>query len=60
VSLHGSPADRRVGDIHGDVLLEGKAQANWGLHLVDANLTIGNLADVVGEEGRAYLAGARR
>jgi Protein of unknown function (DUF3089) len=56
VSLHGTPADRRVGDIQGDVLLDGKPQANWGLHLVDANLTIGNLADVVGEEGRAYLA----
>jgi Protein of unknown function (DUF3089) len=60
VSLHATPADRRVGDIQGDALLDGKPQANWGLHLVDANLTIGNLADVVGEEGRAYLPGAPR
>jgi hypothetical protein len=60
VSMHGTSGGPRVGDIQGDVLLDGKPQANWGLHLVDANLTIGNLADLVGEEGRAYLAGAGR
>jgi hypothetical protein len=56
VSLHGTPGGARASDIQGDVLLDGKPQANWGLHLVDANLTIGNLSDLVGEQTQAYLA----
>ena len=34
----------------GDTILK-----DWGLHLIDANLTIGNLLDVVGDETKAYL-----
>ena len=60
VSTHPTPTGRRVDDIQGDVLLNGKAQANWGLHLVDANLTIGNLVDVVGEESRAFVERTKR
>jgi len=29
---------------------------DWGLHLIDVNLAIGNLLDAVGEETKAYLA----
>ena len=53
VTVHPSPEGRRTNDIQGDLL---PAQAKWGLHLVDANLTIGNLADVVSDESRAYQA----
>jgi Protein of unknown function (DUF3089) len=60
VTVHPTPGAHRVNDFQGDVLLGGKPQANWGLHLVDANMTIGNLADVVGEESRAYLARSRK
>lgn len=60
VTLHPTPDGRRANDIQGDVLLKGKPQANWGLHLVDANLTIGNLADIVGKQSRAYLATSSR
>jgi hypothetical protein len=56
VTTHPSPEGRRTNDFQGDVLLGGRPQANWGLHLVDANLTIGNLVDIVGVESRAYLA----
>jgi hypothetical protein len=28
--------------------------ANWGLHLVDVNLTMGNLLDIVAAEAKAY------
>ena len=31
--------------------------ANWGLHLVDANIALGNLVKVVHQEETAYLAG---
>jgi hypothetical protein len=29
---------------------------DWGLHLIDANLFMGNLVDVVGEESKAWQA----
>jgi hypothetical protein len=57
VTVHGDPADPRVDDITGD-LGGAKPLANWGLHLIDVNLAIGNLLDIVGQQGRAY--GARR
>ena len=56
VTLHPGPGEARAKDIVGDVIVAGKAQADWGLHLIDANLTIGNLVAVVGDETRAYLA----
>lgn len=56
VSVHPSPSGHRTNDFQGDVLIGGKPQANWGLHLVDANLTIGNLVDDVKAESHAYLA----
>jgi len=27
----------------------------WGLHLVDVNISLGNLVSLVGDEGRPYL-----
>jgi hypothetical protein len=60
ISLHPTPGGRRINDIPGDVMIGGKVQPSWGLHLIDANLTIGNLVDVVGEESRAYVAGGKR
>jgi len=29
-------------------------QANWGLHLIDVELAMGNLVDTVGQQARAY------
>ncbi|HEY1604613.1 MAG TPA: hypothetical protein VGF77_03345 [Allosphingosinicella sp.] len=40
-------------------MLKGRRLSDWGLHIVDLNLTIGNLVDVVRAEGRAYLARGR-
>ena len=34
----------------------GQVNAAWGLHLIDANLAMGNLVDIVGAETKAYLA----
>jgi hypothetical protein len=50
-------SDPRTDTIEGDVMLPGgQVSADWGLHLIDANLAMGNLVDVVGAETRAYLA----
>jgi hypothetical protein len=59
VSVHPTPG-ARANDIAGDVIGGGKAQPEWGLHLIDANLAMGNLIAIVGEETKAYLAEARR
>ena len=48
LSVHGDPADPRIDDIGGDLTPE------WGLHLVDANLTMGNLVSLLRWQARAY------
>lgn len=58
IKVNGDPADPRVDDIQGDIGLATKPLANWGLHLVDVNLAMGNLLDLVAQQSRAY--GARR
>jgi hypothetical protein len=56
VHVAGDPADPRTDDINGDVMSAGQVNASWGLHLIDANLAMGNLVDIVGAESKAYLA----
>jgi Protein of unknown function (DUF3089) len=56
VTVHGDANDPRVDDIVGDIGVGPNVLANWGLHLVDVNLTMGNLLDIVGQETKAYLA----
>jgi hypothetical protein len=34
----------------------GQIAADWGLHLIDANIAMGNLVDLVGSQGKAWLA----
>jgi hypothetical protein len=55
VSVHGNPAGPRASDIVGDVVVNGQVLADWGLHLIDVNLTMGNLLDVVGRQSKAYV-----
>ena len=50
------PNDPRVDDIVGDTSVGTNLLANWGLHLVDVNLAMGNLLDVVGQQTKTYLA----
>jgi len=56
VHIAADPADPRLDDIAGDVVQAGQVNAAWGLHLIDANLAMGNLVDIVGAEAKAYLA----
>jgi Protein of unknown function (DUF3089) len=59
VTVHGDPSDPRTDDIIGDIAANGRVLANWGLHLVDANLAMGNLVDIVGQQAKAWLARPR-
>ncbi len=56
VTIHGNPADPRIDDITGDLGTPGNVLANWGLHLIDVNLAMGNLVDIVGQQSRAYAS----
>lgn len=56
ITVHGDPKDPRVDDIVGDVVIGGNVAANWGLHLIDVNLAIGNLVDIVKQQSKAYLS----
>jgi hypothetical protein len=57
--VNADPADPRTDVIAGDVLAGGQVLGDWGLHLIDANIAMGNLVDVVGQQSRAYLAKAK-
>jgi Protein of unknown function (DUF3089) len=54
VTVHGDPADPRVDDIVGDIGAGPNVLANWGLHLIDVNLVMGNLLDIVSEQTKVY------
>jgi hypothetical protein len=56
VHVNADPADPRTDDIAGDVVVGGKVSADWGLHLIDANIAMGNLVDLVGTQSQAWLA----
>ena len=60
VTVHGNPADPRADDIAGDVMANGQVNASWGLHLIDVNLAMGNLVDIVREQGETWLAANRK
>lgn len=56
VTVRGNPDDPRVDDITGDLGVPGKPLTDWGLHLVDVNLTMGNLLRVVDRQARTWTA----
>jgi hypothetical protein len=58
VTTHANPSGRRADDIAGDLEFNGQVLADWGLHLVDVNIAMGNLVEIVGEQSTAWLAAA--
>ena len=55
--VNANPADPRTDEINGDVTGPGGVVAkDWGLHLIDANIAMGNLVDIVGQQAKAYAA----
>ena len=56
VTIYGDPSRPRTNDIIGDLGAVDRIQADWGLHLVDFNIAIGNLVDIVGEQAKAWAA----
>jgi DUF3089 family protein len=54
ITVHGNPADPRADDIVGDLNVGGQVLKDWGLHLIDVNLAMGNLVDIVGKQAKAW------
>ena len=54
ITVHGDPNDPRVDEITGDIGPAAQPLANWGLHLIDVNLAMGNLVDIVGQQAKAF------
>jgi hypothetical protein len=54
VHVNAKPRDPRSDTIDGDVMTGKDINAMWGLHLIDMNLSMGDLVDLVGKEGRAW------
>ena len=60
VTVHGDPNDPRADDIVGDIGANGQVLANWGLHLIDVNLAMGNLVGIVSQQAKAWHAAAAK
>ncbi len=56
VTVHSDPSDPRTDEIGGDVITNGQVQKDWGLHLIDAHVAMGNLVEIVGQQSKAYLS----
>ena len=54
ITVHGNPADPRTDDIVGDLGVGGQILKDWGLHLIDVNLAMGNLVDIVGKQAKSW------
>jgi DUF3089 family protein len=48
ISIQASPAEPRIHNVGGDLTPE------WGLHLIDINVAMGDLVDLVGQQVKAY------
>ncbi|MGH8187395.1 MAG: DUF3089 domain-containing protein, partial [Steroidobacteraceae bacterium] len=55
VKVNADPNDPRTDDINGDVITNGQVAKDWGLHLIDVNVAMGNLVDIVRQQARAYV-----
>ena len=57
LSVTGTPPYLAKGiAIPGDLVVGGRLLDDWGLHLVDMDLAMGNLVDIVGAQSKAWLA----
>src|SRR6185436_3031119 len=59
ITVHGDPADPRVDNIRGDLVVGNQTLADWGLHLIDVNLGMGNLVGIVKQQARAWKSRRR-
>lgn len=54
VTVNADPADPRTDTIVGDVVVMGQLQRDWGLHLIDMPVVMGDLVELAGKQGAAW------
>ncbi|MFL9841619.1 DUF3089 domain-containing protein [Sphingomonas sp. ST-64] len=54
VTLKPDPADARTDDIPGDVMVGPQRLDDWGLHLIDMNLALGDLVELAATQAAAW------
>ena len=55
VETHADPADPRTDRVAGDVYVGGTLAADWGLHLGDMHMAMGNLLQIAETQGAAWI-----
>jgi hypothetical protein len=56
VTINADPADPRTDTIVGDVVVAGVMLKDWGLHLIDMPVEMGNLVELSDRQARAWRA----
>ncbi|WP_425230353.1 DUF3089 domain-containing protein [Sphingomonas sp.] len=54
VTVNGDPADPRTDSITGDVVVGGATLREWGLHLIDMPVEMGNLVELADRQAMAW------
>ena len=54
ITVHADPEDARVDDIKGDVEPAGERLSEWGLHIIDMELAMGDLIKLVKKQSAAW------
>jgi len=60
ITVHPDAGGNRVDDIGGELMMGGRPVPSFGLHLIDMNLTMGNLVEIVGRQSKAWLLANRK
>ena len=55
ITIHAEAGDARIDDIGGDVRIGGVILKDWGLHIVDMNLAMGNLVSLAETQGATWI-----
>ena len=59
VTVNADPADPRTDTIAGDVVILNKILPDWGLHLIDMPVVMGNLVELSNVQAKAWAAKKR-
>jgi hypothetical protein len=56
ITVNGNPSGARTDDIIGDLGAGAQLRPEWGLHLVDFNIAMGNLVEIVGQQAKSWVS----
>ncbi|MBY0408873.1 MAG: DUF3089 domain-containing protein, partial [Burkholderiaceae bacterium] len=59
LGLDGTKRGSLPRDVPGDIVVNNRTLDDWGLHLIDVNVVMGNLLDLVRQQGTAWTAKAK-